>query len=734
MRTSRRSSALLVLFALVSTGFAQQTTKGKAAENATVALLQMNKAYLQTPAAQKSAALTQLRTMAAQRQQLLSSLIQTNPADVLRIAIPNNVRGAMPAAVQSYVEQTVQAQGVLEVAIEDSTSGSKMHYGLTTAAGKLALHFTDQPPTNLLTGSVMTATGVQVGGDLALACCSSDSPSSSSTVPASGVLPNTFGNQNVLVILVNFQDNQTQPWTVSSVSSLMFGTAIGTVNGFYQDASYGQTSLTGDVAGWYTIPLSSTNCSTSSIQSYAQKAAQNAGYVLSNYTRFVYAFPSTTACAWSGWSYVGGNPSNSWINGNMSLRVVAHELGHAFGLYHSHSLSCTSGGAQVTLSGSCSTVEYGDELDDMGSPYPMYFNASQKERLGWLNYGASPPITTVTTSGTYSIAPYETYDSSPKALRILQSGSSNSYYYVESRQFIGDDKWVQTNAVLSSVLFHLSSPSNANSSDILQMNPSSTNSYGWENPGLQQGATYTDSAAGLTVTPTSVSSTGATVQVTLAGATCTSANPTISVSPVQSAYVISGTAVNFTVTVKDNDNTACAPATFNLNDSIPSGWTGVWSTSGLSLSPGGSASATLTVTSPTGTPDGFYNVGLSATNAPAQSYTASTTATYVVSTPAPVSIAVATNQPSYSAGQTVTVTVTVLSGTAPASGASVNVAVTPPSGKPTTLSGSTGTSGTVSFTYKLSKRAALGTYGVQASLSSTGASATTGASTTFVVQ
>ena len=172
MRTNRKSSVLLVMFAaLVSSGFAQQSAKGKAAENATLALLQMHSGYQQANPAAKPQLLTQLRNAAAQRQQLLSSLIQTNPADVLRIAIPNNVRSTMPAAVQSYVEQTVQAQGVLEVAIEDSTSGSKMHYGLTTAAGKLSLHFADQAPTNLLTGSVVRAQGVQVGSAVALACC-----------------------------------------------------------------------------------------------------------------------------------------------------------------------------------------------------------------------------------------------------------------------------------------------------------------------------------------------------------------------------------------------------------------------------------------------------------------------------------------------------------------------------------------------------------------------------------
>jgi hypothetical protein len=69
MCTSRKSSALLVLFALVSSGFAQQTPKTRAVENATTALLQMNACYRQAPAAPKSQAAAQLGVLAAQRQQ-----------------------------------------------------------------------------------------------------------------------------------------------------------------------------------------------------------------------------------------------------------------------------------------------------------------------------------------------------------------------------------------------------------------------------------------------------------------------------------------------------------------------------------------------------------------------------------------------------------------------------------------------------------------------------------------
>jgi M6 family metalloprotease-like protein len=549
---------------------------------------------------------------------------------------------------------------------------------------------------------------------------------------AQSILPNTFGQQNVLIILVNFQDLATQPWTTQTASSLTFGTGTGTVNGFYQENSFGQTWLTGDVAGWYTIPVSSTSCNTSSIQTYAQQAAQSAGYVLSNYTRFIYAFPQTSACSWSGWSNIGGNPSQSWINGNMNLRIMAHELGHAFGLYHSHALSCTSGSLTVPYSSNCSLIEYGDQLDDMGSPQPMDFNASQKERLGWLNYGSSPPITTVTASGSYSIAPYETQDGQSKALKVQQSSSSNSWYYLESRQFIGDDIYIQSNAVLDGIVFHLSSPSDPNSSDVLDMEPS--NGWGFQAPALEVGYSYTDSGTGAVFSPISVTSTGATVQVTLnSSATCTSANPTISVTG-PSNSVAPGATANFSVSVKNNDNSNCSSSTFNLSDSVPSGWSGVYSANAVTLAPGASTTATLSVTSPSSTPNGTYTVNSSVDNSSAPSYAASTSASDTIYNAPPVSLSVSTDKASYSASQTVTITATVLSGSSPDAGASVSVSVSSPKGNTTTLSGTTSSNGTVVFSYTLRKKATTGTYQVQASTTASGASTTTAANTTFSVQ
>ena len=74
-------------------------------------------------------------------------------------------------------------------------------------------------------------------------------------------------------------------------------------------------------------------------------------------------------------------------------------------------------------------------------------------------------------------------------------------------------------------------------------------------------------------------------------------------------------------TTRKPDSPACVQTTFNLSDTLSSGWSGVWNATALTLSPGQSGQATLTVTSPAGTADGFYNVGIAATNASSPNYT-----------------------------------------------------------------------------------------------------------------
>jgi hypothetical protein len=44
---------------------------------------------------------------AASRQEQLLSIIEENPGEVIRLAVPAGTRAALPSAVQAYIEQEV---------------------------------------------------------------------------------------------------------------------------------------------------------------------------------------------------------------------------------------------------------------------------------------------------------------------------------------------------------------------------------------------------------------------------------------------------------------------------------------------------------------------------------------------------------------------------------------------------------------------------------------------------
>src|SRR5713101_1292534 len=187
---------------------------------------------------------------------------------------------AAAAQLQRDPGQHVQLQGQIEIVHQDFNDGhGRFVYTLKQADGtRVPLHFLKGAPTHLLTGDDVSADGQLSGGSLILASGSTNltkttTTSNAKTTPPptapSIPVPNTFGSQSVLVILVNFQDDAVQPYTVANAQNLFFSTA----NSFFTENSYQQTSLNGSVVGWYTIPDSVTTCNASQIATDAQNAA-----------------------------------------------------------------------------------------------------------------------------------------------------------------------------------------------------------------------------------------------------------------------------------------------------------------------------------------------------------------------------------------------------------------------------------------------------------------------------
>jgi hypothetical protein len=156
-------------------------------------------------------------------------------------------------------------------------------------------------------------------------------------------------------------------------------------------------------------------------------------------------------------------------------------------------------------------------------------------------------------------------------------------------------------------------------------------------PALGVGQTFTDPTSGVGITVDSVASSGASVSVTLGGApppaVCTHVVPSLALVPAQTSGVKAGTPVSFTLSLTNNDVSPCTSSSFSLGSSEPSGWKGALSKSSLTVAPGASASATLTVTSATTAANGSYAIGVTATNSAATSISGAASAVYVVNDP-----------------------------------------------------------------------------------------------------
>ncbi|MEA2546208.1 MAG: hypothetical protein QOI09_1481, partial [Chloroflexota bacterium] len=209
------------------------------------------------------------------------------------------------------------------------------------------------------------------------------------------------------VILVRFSADD-PPWTPDYVRQRVF-TDPDSTNAYYKEDSYGDISLVGkirpdgDVYGWYTVPApvadSNYGCDPDAIAANAETAAAANGFSAAGYDHVIYAFPWQSMCGWAGLGEMPG--TRSWINGTVDqVDVVAHELGHNMGLHHASSLSCTDNGTAVAMGPTCTTDEYGDPFDVMGSSSHRN-NAWHLRQIGFM---PAADVQVANGDGTYTLS------------------------------------------------------------------------------------------------------------------------------------------------------------------------------------------------------------------------------------------------------------------------------------------------------------------------------------------
>ena len=309
-------------------------------------------------------------------------------------------------------------------------------------------------------------------------------------------------SKNVAVILFGFSDDASQPYTAGTATQIAFTNGNAVAN-YYDEESRGAVTVTGQVFGWYQIPSSKATCDPFTWATQAKAAATAAGVNLAAFTNYVYAFPKANSCGWAGLGAMPGK--DSWNNGAFALRVVAHELGHNFGVHHASSLSCTSGASRVAISSTCSSSEYGDPFSVMGSGNSAHNNAVHLGQFGWL---PASEIQTVGPGGPYELgSPLDGPAGSDRLLRIDRHNGTSLYLDVRSIHGPYFDNFSSTDAVVKGVTVRISpdlpSPGYGLSQTQLVDTTPATSTYA--DAPLAVGATLTDPVTGLKVTTLSAS-------------------------------------------------------------------------------------------------------------------------------------------------------------------------------------------------------------------------------------